>query len=424
MVRNDGTGLTRTVTTNQQGEYVAPELPSGTYTISVKAPGVKASGFKEASSTDILLHVSSTQVLNLRLQLGSITEKVMVNANAVQVQTDSAALGEVVNGEQVQELPLNGRNFVALTLLQPGVSPAEGFDIKYKGLLSGVDLSVNGNATTSNLFLMDGANNNDVGSNRSILSYPSIEAISEFKMLRNSYGAEYGQASGAVINIVTRSGSNQCHGDVLYFGRNDALNAYEYFAASTEQQAKTQGTVLPNNGKDVLRRNDFGYSLGGPMKKDKLFFFLSQEWNIERRGQTRQSCVPTAAERAGNFTTTTCGEPQPSGLVAGGLANANTPYIMNSISPAGSLIAAELPLPNLSTPLAGGANRSQSVTTPIDWSQFNVRLDYNINHSQTLMFRFTRDNWTNNSPNGNSTLVLWGDDPYPVLESNWAQPSK
>jgi hypothetical protein len=160
------------------------------------------------------------------------------------------------------------------------------------------------------------------------------------------------------------------------------------------------------------------------MKKDKLFFFLSQEWNSERRGQTRQSWVPTAAERAGNFTTTTCGEPQPSGLVAGGLANANTPYIMNSISPAGSLIAAELPLPNLSTPLAGGANWSQSVTTPIDWSQFNVRLDYNINHSQTLMFRFTRDNWTNNSPNGNSTLGLWGDDPCPVLESNWAQPSK
>ncbi len=241
----------------------------------------------------------------------------MVNANAVQVQTDSAALGEVVNGEQVQELPLNGRNFVALTLLQPGVSAAECLDTKYKGLLSGVDFSVNGNATTSNLFLVDGANNNDAGSNRTILIYPSIEAISEFKMLRNAYGAEYGQASGAVINIVTRSGSNQWHGDVLYFGRNDALNAYEYFAASTAAQARAQGTTLPNGGKDVLRRNDFGYSLGGPIKKDKLFFFLSQEWNIERRGQTRQSCVPTAAERAGNFTTTTCGEPQPTGSGGG-----------------------------------------------------------------------------------------------------------
>ena len=419
VIRNDGTGSTRTVNTNQYGEYVAPGLTEGTYSIGVKAPG-----FKEVSSTAAVLHVSSTEVLNFQLQLGSALEQVMVNANAVQVQTDSAALGEVVNGEQVQELPLNGRNFVALTLLQPGVSAAEGFDTKYKGLLSGVDFSVNGNATTSNLFLVDGANNNDTGSNRTILIYPSIEAISEFKMLRNAYGAEYGQASGAVINIVTRSGSNQWHGDILYFGRNDALNAYDYFAARAAAQARAQGTTLPNGGKGVLRRNDFGYSLGGPIKKDKLFFFLSQEWNIERRGQTRQSCVPTAAERAGDFTTTTCGEPQPTGLVAAGLANPSTPNVMNSLSPGGSLIAAELPLPNLATPLPGGANWSQSLTTPIDWNQFNVRMDYNISHTQTFMFRFTRDNWTNNSPNGNFYLGLWGDDPYPVLESNWAQPSK
>ena len=419
LIRNDGTGSTRALSTNERGEYVAPGLTEGTYTISVKAPG-----FKGTSSIAIELHISSTEVLNFQLQVGSALEQVIVNANAVQVQTDSAALGEVVNGEQVQELPLNGRNFVGLTLLQPGVSAAEGFDPKFKGLLSGVDISVNGNATTSNLFLVDGANNNDVGSNRTILVYPSIEAISEFKMLRNAYGAEYGQASGAVINIVTRSGSNQWHGDVLYFGRNDALNAYEYFAASTAAQARAQGTTLPNGGKDVVRRNDFGYSLGGPIKKDKLFFFFSQEWNIERRGQTRQSCVPTAAERAGNFTTTSCGEPQPTGLVAAGLANPGTPYIMNSLSPGGSLLAAELPLPNLATPLAGGANWSQSVTSPIDWNQFNVRMDYSISHSQTLMFRFTRDNWTNNSPNGNSDLGLWGDDPYPVLESDWAQPSR
>ena len=420
IVRNDGTGSVRTVNTNADGEYVAPELPAGTYTVTVKALS-----FKEAVSSAVELHVSSMEILNIQLQVGSTSEQVTVNASAVQVQTASAALGEVVTGDQIRELPLNGRSFVMLTQLQPGVSAANNFDAKNKGLLTGVDFSVNGNATTSNLFLVDGANDNDIGSNRTILIYPSIEAISEFKMLRNSYGPEYGQASGAVINIVTRSGSNQWHGDVLYFGRNDALNAYEYFAAGTAAQAKAQGITLPNGGKDLLRRNDFGYSLGGPIKKDKLFFFLSQEWNIERRGQTRQSCVPTAAERAGDFTTASCGEPQPTGLVAAGLANPNTPYIMNSISKGGSLIAANLPLPNLTTPLAGGANWSESLTTPIDWDQFNVRLDYNINHSQTLMFRFTRDNWTNNAPNGNQALGLgWGDDPYPALESSWAQPSR
>jgi hypothetical protein len=419
LVHNNATGSSRTVATNAEGEYVAAELPVGTYAISVKAPN-----FREAVYTPVDLHVSSTLVLNLQLSVGATSQQIIVNSGEIQVQTDDAALGEVVNGEQIRELPLNGRNFVVLTQLQPGVSADYNFDTKYKGILSGVDFSVNGNATSSNLFLVDGANDNDVGSNRSILIYPSTEAISEFKMLRNSYGPEYGQASGAIINIVTRSGSNQWHGDVLYFGRNDALNAYEYFAASTAAQARAQGTTLPNGGKDVLRRNDFGYSLGGPIKKNKLFFFLSQEWNIERRGQTRQSCVPTAAERAGDFTTTSCGEPQPTGLVAAGLANPNTPFIMNSLSPAGSLIAQELPLPNLATLLPSGANWSQSLTTPIDWSQFNFRLDYNLTLHQALMFRFTKDNWTNNAPNGNVALGLWGDDPFPALESNWAQPSK
>ena len=419
VIHNTATGSSRTVTTNAEGEYVAAELPVGTYTVSVSAPN-----FREALSSPVDLHVSSTIVLNLQLSVGETSQQITVTSGDIQVQTDNAALGEVVSGEQVRELPLNGRNFLTLAQLQPGVSPDYNFDTKFKGVLSTLNFSVNGNPTDSNLFLVDGANNMDLGSNNSLLIFPSIEAIGEFKMLRNSYGPEYGQASGAIINIVTRSGSNQWHGDLLYFGRNDALNAYEYFAAGTAVQARAQGTTLPNGGKDVVRRNDFGYAVGGPLKKNKLFFFLSQEWNLERRGQTRQSCVPTTAERAGDFTSTSCGEPQPAGLVAAGLANPNTPFIMNSLSPAGSLIAQELPLPNLSAPLPSGANWSQSLTTPIDWSQFNLRLDYNLNQHESLMFRFTKDNWTNHAPNGNAALGLWGDDPFPALESNWDIPSQ
>ena len=289
-IKNNETGLARTVTTNAQGEYVAPELAVGLYTLTVKAPN-----FKESVSSNVDMHTSSTQTLNIQLQVGSTSEQVTVAASEVQVQTDNAALGEVVTGEQVRELPLNGRSFVQLTQLQPGVSAADNFSANNKGLLAGVDFSVNGNATTNNLFLVDGANNNDVGSNRTILIYPSIEAISEFKMLRNSYGPEYGQASGAVINIVTRNGSNQWHGDVLYFGRNDALNAEEWFAHAAGVQAAASGTPLHNNGKNELRRNDYGYSIGGPIKKDKLLVFWSQEWNKEIRGITRQSCVPSQA---------------------------------------------------------------------------------------------------------------------------------
>ncbi len=412
VIANTETGQERTVTTNTQGEYVAAELNVGTYKVTVKAPN-----FKEAVANAVEVHTASTEVANIQLQVGSTSEQVTVAASEIQVQTDNAGLGEVVTGEQVRELPLNGRSFVQLTQLQPGVAAANSYDSQNKGLLSGVDFAVNGNSYTSNLFLIDGANNNDVGSNRTILLYPSIEAISEFKMLRNSYGAEYGQAAGAVINIVTKSGTNQWHGDVLYFGRNTVLDAYDYFTA----QAKAAQPDNPLISKPVEQRNDFGFSVGGPIKKDKLFVFYSQEWNIERRGNPRQACVPTAAERSGDFSNPSCGEPLPANLVSYGLATAASPYKMTSLDPGGVLLAQEYPLPNLVSPVNGN-NWFAAPTSPIDWSEFNIRLDYNISHTQTLMFRWTQDSWTNNSPNLYNNL--WGDDPWPALESNWSQPSK
>src|SRR6185437_1563107 len=240
--------------------------------------------FKEAVVQNVELHVSSTALVNVQLELGNTSEKVTVEANAIQVQTDSAQLGEVVEGAQVRDLPLNGRNFVALTQLQPGVSSARTFDAVGKGLRGGVDFGVNGNSMANNLFLVDGANNNDVGSNRTILIYPSLESIAEFKMLRNAYGPEYGQASGAVVNIVTRSGGNLFHGSEFYSGRNDALTSHDWFSArqaALERAANkfnpSTGSIFsnPNADKPILRRNDFGYSFGGPIKKDKLFFFWS-----------------------------------------------------------------------------------------------------------------------------------------------------
>ena len=171
----------------------------------------------------------------------------------------------------------------------PGVSPQAAFDSKNKGLMAGVDFSVNGNNTTANVFNVDGVNNNDVGSNRTILVYPSIDSIQEFKILRNSYGPEYGQAMGAIVNLVTRSGTNAFHGGAYYFGRNDVLNATDYFNS------------LNGIPKDTLRRNDWGYTIGGPILKDKLFFFWSEEWNRELRGGARSANVPTEAERQGDF---------------------------------------------------------------------------------------------------------------------------
>jgi hypothetical protein len=405
------TNLQRSAQTSTSGVYDIPNLPAGSYRVTVKQQG-----FKETVINNVKVDTSTTVTVNAALTMGSAAETVTVEATALQVQTDSAAVGEVVDGTQTRELPLNGRSFVQLTQLQPGVSAANNFDSKNKGLLSGVDFAVNGNPTTNNLFLIDGANNNDVGSNRTILIYPSIDSIVEFKMLRNSYGPEYGQASGSVISIVTRGGSNQFHGGVEYFGRNDKLNATEFFAARAQSAMVAQGSTLPNNGKDKLRRNDFGYQIGGPVKKDKLFFFWSEEWNKELRGNTRSACVPTAAERSGDFTQgISCGAgiPNAAFVPTGKIANP---------SPAGLLIAQLLPLPNVVPSVGtGGKNWFSSQASSIQWREENARMDFNLTKKNLITFRYTQDSWNNPAPNSQG---FWGDDPFPAVEGNWNQPSK
>ncbi|OLB21134.1 MAG: hypothetical protein AUH15_09880 [Acidobacteriales bacterium 13_2_20CM_55_8] len=395
---NTGTGEARTVTTNTEGEYVAAQLEVGTYDITVKK-----GSFKEAVSKGVDLHVASTATVNVALQLGNVSEQVTVEANAVQVETSTGAVGNVIEGNQVRELPLNGRSFVQLTQLMPGVSPASNFDSKNKGLMAGVDFSVNGNNTTGNLFLVDGVNNNDIGSNRTILVYPSIDAIQEFKILRNSYGPEYGQAMGAIVNIVTKGGTNQFHGGAFYFGRNDVLNATDYF------------NNLNGIKKDVLRRNDWGYDLGGPVVRDRLFFFWSEEWNRELRGKARAANVPTVAEKAGDFS-----NPRPA-------ACENAPTIGGSVvtavpagqsSPLGQLLVQMFPDPNISNPV-NCKNWAESLTAPIFWRQENLRVDYKLGKTWSVFGRYTQDHWSQPYP---STLGFWGDDRYPSIETSWIQP--
>lgn len=410
---NPSIGLNRTVHTNNQGEYTFDDVQIGTYEVDVES-----SSFQKSATKGVIVNVGTGTRSDAHLVAGSVTETMEVTANSIQVQTDSGSLGNIIDGTQVKELPLNGRSFVELTQLGPGVSGANNFDSKNKGLQGGVDFSVNGNPTTNNLFLVDGANDNDVGSNRTILIYPSIESIAEFKMLTNSYGPEYGQASGAVISIATRSGTNAFHGSAFYDGRNDALAAYTYFSR------RNAGLGQPRDGKDKLRRNDWGYSIGGPVKKDKLFFFFNEEWNHEIRGFTQTACVASAAERAGDFSqviTTdpktgnpqnNCHEAQPT--FAGGT------HVLAKVDPAGSLLSQYYTLPN--KPLdANGNNWSQSLSSALNWRQENVRVDYNLSPRNTIMGRYVQDNWTNPSYNGNQ---YWGDSIFPTINSSWAQPSK
>jgi len=402
VITNLDTGKSYEATTSDSGVYTASQLPVGTYTVKVTQ-----TGFKEFVSTRVEVHVSTNTQVDAKLEVGATTESITVEASNVQVQTISAAAGEVVEGQQVRELPLNGENFMQLVTLSPGVSTAQDFNGRDKGLTGGSDFSVNGNPYTNNLFLVDGVNNVDMGSGRTILVYPSTDAIAEFKMIRNSYGPEYGQASGAIISITTKAGGNQFHGGLFYAGRNDALNANDWFS-------NFNGT-----GKAELRRNDWGYHVSGPVLKNKLFFYWNQEWNREIRGQSVTACVPTAAEKAGDFSQGVgCGATAPN--IPAELQGDNPLTIANP-DPAGLLLAQFYPDPN-HTPSAGSNNNWASAeNAKTNWSEWNIRADYDISKANRVTFRYTNDSWESPAPNPN---LFWGDTFFPTLQSDWSQPSK
>lgn len=403
---NAETGLVRTTVTNESGIYFIPELPVGRYTVSAEL-----AGFKVASRTGVTLRVADEFSLDLTLQPGDVKEVITVEASSTPVRLVGGDVSGVVTGEMVRELPLNGRNFLQLATLMPGVSAPDFLNVKDKGLLGGSDLSVSGSDVTANLWTVDGANNNDVGSNRTLLVYPSLEAIEEFKILRNSYGPEFGGAGGAQINIVTRAGTNQFRGSLFYSGRDDSLNAKNYFLEKANQP------------KEELTRRDFGGSIGGPLMRDKLHFFGNLEWNLEKRGTARTAFVPTEAERNGDFSSQIagCSPPIPNDPLTG-LPFQNNRIPQDRLSPAGQAFLNLYPLPNV-TPGAGSCNNwVTSITSPIDFSQQSGRVDWTITDASRLMVRYTHDTWDNKSPSINANL--WGDDPFPAVDSNWHQPSQ
>jgi hypothetical protein len=400
-------GLTRTTVTNDSGVYSIAELPIGRYRISAEL-----SGFRTATRTGVLLRVADEFAIDFELQPGAITDAITVEASATPVRVLGGDVSGVITGEQVRELPLNGRNFLQLATLMPGVSAPDFLNVKDKGLLGGSDLSVSGGDVTANLWTVDGANNNDVGSNRTILVYPSLEAIEEFKILRNSYGPEFGGAGGAQINIVTRGGSNQFRGTMFYSGRNDAFNSKNYFLEKASQP------------KEELKRHDFGASLGGPIARDRIHFFGNVEWNLEDRGTARAAFVPTEAERSGDFSGPRiegCSGPIPTDPLTGAPFPGNR-IPASRISPAGRSYLNLYPLPNV-TPTAGSCNNwVTSVTSPIKYNQFSGRADWTLTNKSRLMVRYTQDSWKNDAPSIYTNL--WGDDPFPAVDSNWDQPSR
>ncbi|HSL20760.1 MAG TPA: carboxypeptidase regulatory-like domain-containing protein, partial [Vicinamibacterales bacterium] len=406
-VTNRETGFTRTTVSNDSGVYLAAEMPIGQYDVTAEL-----TGFKKATRTNVPLRVADDFNIDFTLEAGAIVETVTVEASSTPVKVLGGEISGIVTGEQVRELPLNGRNFLQLATLMPGVSAPDVLNVKDKGLLGGSDLSVSGSDVTANLWTVDGANNNDVGSNRTLLVYPSLEAIEEFKILRNSYGPEFGGAGGAHINIVTRGGTNQFRGSAFYSGRNDAFNAKNYFLEQADQP------------KEQLNRSDFGGSMGGPVIRDRLHFFGNLEWNIEDRGTARTALVPTEAERNGDFSgpvIPNCTLSAPTDPLTGQPFPGNR-IPANRISPAGQALLSLYPLPNV-TPSAGSCNNwVTSVTSPINYSQISGRVDWTATNASRLMVRYTQDSWKNDAPSIYTNT--WGDDPFPAVDSNWNQPSR
>jgi hypothetical protein len=400
-VKNEDTGLTRSGATTSAGIYSFAELPVGSYRVEVEHPG-----FKQEVRSRVTLNVADTRAVDIQLATGDVTEVVNVEVAAVAVKTVGADVSGLVTGQEVRALPLNGRNFMQLTLLQPGVSGIDGLNTIDKGLGSGSDISVSGGSTTNNYWMVDGANNIDLGSGRTILVYPSVDAIEEFKIQRNNYGAEFGQAGGAQVNIVTRGGTNEFHGSGYWYGRRDQWNSTDFFLKEAGQE------------KAPLKWDDYGVTFGGPIIKNKLHFFASLEWNKDKRSDVRARFVPTAEERAGDFSAGVpgCSEPTPVDPLTGqpfpgGVIPANR------LSPGGLLMMQLFSLPN-TTPTGGSCNNwVEAVPTPVDWRQENIRVDWTVTDSTRLMLRWTHDSWE-------ADRNQWGDDPFPAVRSLWNQPGK
>lgn len=423
LIEEETTGQTRTVRTDDDGLYSAQSLQVGRYSVSV-AP----QGFKKTIATGIEVHVSDRVVVDLNLEVGLVSETVTVNDAAQLVETESGKVSSLVSEKQVTELPLNGRNYAALVTLVPGLSaPNEGgaFGTRGTGLDSHVDVSVNGNQSNANMWTVDGVNNMDVGSNATLLVFPSIDSIAEFRVERNSFSAEYGQAQGAVINLVTKGGGNDFHGSLFEFFRNDKLNANDWFS----NQA---GIKRP-----PLRYNNFGGNFSGPIVKNRAFFFWSEEWRRERRGTgPLRALVPTAQERAGNFSGALTGGVPFDPLTCTRNADGNRVFSaatcqsfpgnvipQSRLSPAGQALLGVFPLPNNSADPTGrltGANWISTPLQPVNTRQDLIRGDVTITDKMNLMVRYINETWVHGEAAGN----FWGDTPFPTLSSDWEQPSR
>src|SRR6202521_3817159 len=285
-ITSQGTGVTREVKTDGSGHYLAPLLPVAIYTIRVESQG-----FQTTEQKDVRLQVDEQREIDFSLNPASVSSMVEVSATEVAVETTNPTLGQVITAEQVADLPLNGRDFVQLATLTPGVTqetnPNSFFnsgpssEVSTRGTYS---LSVGGSRAQETDWLYDGNDNNELTAG-GIAILPSIDAIQEFKVLTYNYSAEYGTRAGPTVLITTKSGSNKFHGSLFEFFRNTKLDARSFFASTKEQ----------------FNLNQYGGALGGAIKRDKTFFFVDYQAKMQRHGIAFVGLVPTSGMMNGDF---------------------------------------------------------------------------------------------------------------------------
>jgi outer membrane receptor protein involved in Fe transport len=389
--------VVRVVTTNENGEYVAPFLPVGHYILIAEAKD-----FKKVERRGVKLDVNDRLTINFSLSPGSVTESVTVEADASPIELQTATSSGLISGTEIRELAINTRNYEQLVALTPGVTTGLASDQLYVGVTSPtglsnqINFSVNGGRPTQNNWSVDGADNVDRGANLTLLTYPSVDSIEEFRVVRGQFDAEYGRSSSGQINVITRSGTSQFHGSLYEFFRNDVLNANSFF--------NNRGGI----DRPPLRYNDFGGTFGGPVfiprvyntDRKKTFFFFSEEVRRVITNTNFDPILPSQANLAGNFLTSVCVQHDSSGKCT---------QQSNQISPSQFNPGAAAYLKDIYSKLllpAVGNSDGTGVDVPfVARNTFNlhqeiIKVDHTFGPRLGLMGRFENDTIPTQEPGG------------------------
>ena len=413
VVTESGKGTSTTVTTNGTGDYNVPFLIPGTYSVSVESPG-----FKKTISNNIVVDIDQRARVDLSLSPGGTTETVQVTTTAPLIKSDSSELGDVVSKRELQNLPLNGRNFAQLTYLVPGVTPGQqGENLSGSSSFNpraASNFNALGSQANTNAYLVDGIDDNEYTFN-TVMVQPSVESIAEFKVLTGTYSAEYGTGSG-VLSISTRSGSNDVHGEVFVYLRNSALDARNFFART--------------GAKPAYRRGQFGGAVSAPIIKDKLFVFADYYGQRSLQGITNTNSVPTALQRTGDFSDYRDAtgnlipiyDPLTTTAVAVNGAtrqvrtqfmgcNGNQPNVIcpTRLNQVGVNVASIYPLPQFTT-VNSLNNYISTANRIINDNGGNVRVDYHPTDKDSGFVRFSYEDFEQTAPNplvgGSGTCCL------------------